>query len=359
MKKDFFQNKKTTYDNLIMSWSCFGDFILISQGIKTLIESGQVKRGIIITHERSLKSLLSSGENIILLYPNSSLKDFVYLLNLSLERNIFILHDMPSYNKFSKQIRLIVSIILTLRYRSKLFLMIDKNFKSDITTRMSKVFASAYADFYIKTKKHISQLIIDMLYDAKIISEKSVCNYDIKLNETELDLKNIFKDESEYIVLHPFASNAGKSLTAEWCIESIKKINQAYPFLKILIIGGSADSNKIQAIISEVKNSYNMSVGYNFSQSLYVIKNSKLSISIPSGPAHFAAFYKEPQIVIWLENNTYSYIPTYNPNAVFIINNKVFDANNVYSENTDNKVFLPDTELVLSQIKNIFEKGKN
>lgn len=349
-------NKKAPFDNLIMSWSCFGDFVLISQSIKTLIENGQVKRGIIITHEKSLKGLLSSDEKIILLYPNSSLKDFVYLLNLSLERNIFILHDMPSYNKFSKQIRLIVSIILTLRYRSKLFLMIDKNFKSDITTRMSKVFASAYVDFYIKTKKHISQLIIDILYDAKIISENVVCNYNIKLNEKKLDLKDILESASEYIVMHPFASNAGKSLTAEWCIESIKKINQAYPFLKILIIGGPADSNKIQAIISEVKNSYNMSMDYKFLQSMYIVKNSKLSINVPSGPMHFAAFYKKPQIVIWLENNTYSYMPTYNPNAVFIINNKVFNTGNVYSENTDNKVFLPDTELVLNQIKDIFKK---
>jgi hypothetical protein len=37
-------NNYKKYDNLIMSWSCFGDFILVSQSMKTLVEWSYKKR---------------------------------------------------------------------------------------------------------------------------------------------------------------------------------------------------------------------------------------------------------------------------------------------------------------------------
>lgn len=339
-------NRDMKYDNIIMSWSCFGDFVLVSQSIKTLIDDGQVTRGIIITHQKELRGLLAKHENIKLVYPTQNLKDLLFLFSIFFKRNIFVLHDMPSHNRFSKQIRLLMSVFLTRMKSSKLLLLIDDSFLPDATTKLSEKFAHTSIKFSIVTKVHISQYILNILSDSHI-TQPVICTYDIELNEEEFNLPVKY----EYITIHGFASNMNKSLSEKWYLDLVKEINNIFPNLPILLLGGPTDAVKISKIVSNTKNTYNISLGYTFRKMLYAIKKSKITINVPSGPAHYAAFYKKAQLLIWQEHNTYSYIPTFNPRAKIVLNNFIYSPKDVYDIDTDTKLKLPDIRLVIDYLK--------
>ena len=375
------------FDNLIMSWSCFGDFVLIAHSMHTLIKSGYIKKGVIISHELALKNILSQDENIIVLYPTRNLKDFIALLKMSLAKNIFILHDMPSHNRFTKEIRLLMDLILTLRPKSKSVLLLDQNFKENITTKISKILLSHSVLFDKRVKAHISQYILDLLTSVNIFESKNVqkenankitnriiCDYNLKLNEKEYDLENIFKNKNsntlnydsknKYIVIHPFASSDAKGQSINWWVDSIRNINISYPNLDVIIIGSKKDYPNAEIIKNEIENQnkvnnkkiHNLCGVTNFRETLYIIKNSALNINVDSGPAHYAACYQRPQILIWGQDNNYAYMPVNNPNATFIIGQNIIKSDDVYKNNVEFKNN-PSTESMTQIIKTYLQSN--
>jgi len=314
------------YDNIIMSWSSFGDFVLISQSMKTLIENGFVKKGVIITHQKEFKNLLAAEEKVDVLYPTQNIKDFLKLLSMSFSRNIFVLHDMPSHNRFTKEIRLAISVLLTkIRISSKLILLLDKDFKEDVTTKISKVFSN-YKTIFDKTKKvHISQYILDIISEAKI-TEKLICEYNIKFNEKEFDISSFGE---KYIAMNPFASSDDKSMSVDWYIEYINKLRNITN-KKIILIGGEKDEEKSEKIKKETLNVINLCGETSFREMLYILKNCESMINVDSGPTHYGTFYKKPQIILWGENNNFTYMPTHNPKATFVFGNKIVDVKDIY-----------------------------
>lgn len=347
MQSKVVQTKK--YDNLIMSWSSLGDFILVSESMKTMIEAGVIKRGIVISHQRDLMGVLSPNEKIDLLYPTQSFKDFLKLIPLTCRENIFFLHDMPSHNRFSKQIRLIMSIVLTkLRLSSKLLLVIDEQFQPDTTTKISKIFASKVVRFNKNLKIHISQYILNLFNEANITGPIK-CKYNVELNDSKFDISP-FK---EYIILHPFASANDRSLTVEWCINFIKAFEKIEN-KKVLVIGyGTEQKNKIDEIVKNTTNSINMCGEVTFRQTLHLIKNCEAILNVDSGPAHYAASYKKPEILFWVKNHSQAYMPIHNPNAIFIFGNQTIKSKDVYTTADIKYEHYPDIQAVISAYKGL------
>ena len=319
------KNNLTEYDNLIMSWSCFGDFLLISQSMKTLIDAGVIKRGVIITHQKELKLLLDSNEKIDLLYPTQNLKDLLKLSAMLLKKNIFVLHDMPSHNRYSKEIRLAMSLALTIfRVSSKMVLMLDIQFKENLTTKISKIFASSEVVFDKRNRVHISQYMLDLIAETKIIG-KYICQYKIKLNEETYDISAF----GEYIALNPFASSEDKSMSVDWYVEFINKFEKISN-KKIILLGGKKDALNAEKIISTTKNTVNLCGRTSFREVLYILKNSFGMINVDSGPTHFGATYEKSQVILWGENKNFAYMPVHNPNAVFVFGKQIIKAKDVY-----------------------------
>ncbi len=304
------------YDNVIMSWSCIGDFMLVSQAFNNLIKSGQVNQAIIITHEESLLGLLEDNQNIILLYPTKKISDFLKLIVLSTKRNIFILQDMPSYNLLSKQIRVIMATFLTRLPRSKFVLLLDKRFEEDLTTKISQRISDNYYAFDTSVHKHISQYMLDILSDLKITYE-TICDYSLKIISKSYEIATI----ENSIILHPFASHASKSMDKVWWSELVRLIQEKYSN-KIIIIGGKKDFEDSEYISNNNKDILNLAGKVDLTNSLYLVKNCKFIFCSESGPSNYAAFYKKNQIVLWFTKNTDAYYMTFNKNADFIFDNK-------------------------------------
>jgi ADP-heptose:LPS heptosyltransferase len=340
-------NKTKSYNNLIMSWSCFGDFVLISQSMKTLIDADIIKRGIIITHQKELKNLLDPNEKIVLLYPTQNIKDFFRLFSLIFKRNIFVLHDMPSHNRFSKEIRLIMSIALTItRPSSKMLLMLDEQFKANITTKISKEIASRTILFDKRNKIHISQYMLDLLFEAKIIS-KIICEYKIKLNEKFYDISSF----GDYIAVNPFASSDDKSMSVDWYIEFINKFEKISD-KKIVLLGSKKDKERAEEIVQNTKNVINLCGETSFAEVLYILKNSYAMINVDSGPTHYGAIYEKPQIILWGENKNFAYMPVHNKNAIFIFGKQILKSKDVY-ESEINFTKYADVDTILETCKSL------
>jgi ADP-heptose:LPS heptosyltransferase len=346
MSGTYFKNKK--YDNMIMSWSCFGDFVLVSQSMKTLIDNGIIKKGIIITHQKELKGLLGDDEKIELLYPTQSIKDLFRLLTISVQKNIFILHDMPSHNRFSKEIRFIMSIILTIfRLKSKLVLMLDKQFKENTTTKISKLFASSQVIFDKTKRIHISQYMLDLLHESKII-DKIKSNYDIRFNEKEIDIKRF---GTSYIAMNPFASSEDKNMNTDWYIGFLNKLEKLTN-KKVILLGSHKDKVMAEEIVKNTTNAVSLCGETNFREVLYILKNSSGVISVDSGPMHYAALYKKPQIMLWGENKNFVYMPIHNPNAIFIFGKQILKSEDVYKSEINFEKYA-DTDTVLNTCKEL------
>ena len=330
-----------------MSWSCFGDFVLISQSMKTLIDAGIIKRGIIITHQKELKNLLDPNEKINLLYPTQNIKDFYILLSMMFKRNIFVLHDMPSHNRFSKEVRLIMSVALTIiRPSSKMLLMLDEQFKANITTKISKEFASDVVLFDKRNKIHISQYMLDLLFEAKIIS-KIICEYKIKLNEEVYAISSF----GEYIAINPFASSEDKSMSVDWYIDFINKFEKISD-KKIILLGSKKDKERAEKIVQNTKNVVSLCGQTSFREVLHVLKNSFAMINVDSGPTHYGAIYQKPQIILWGENKNFAYMPVHNPNAVFIFGSQAIRSEEVYQSEI-NFTKYADVHTVLETCKSL------
>ena len=89
----------------------------------------------------------------------------------------------------------------------------------------------------------------------------------------------------------------------------------------------------------------------NFRETLYIIKNSALSINVDSGPAHYAACYLKPQILIWSKDDNYAYMPTNNKNATFIFGENIIESKDVYIKDVKFDQS-PDTASIFSLLKN-------
>jgi ADP-heptose:LPS heptosyltransferase len=294
--------------------------------------------------------LLDPNEKILLLYPTQSIKDFFKLLFLSLQENIFILHDMPSHNRFSKEIRLIMSIMLTtFRLKSKLVLMLDKQFEENLTTKISRLFTKSIVIFDKTERVHISQYILDKLSEVSIIPKISA-KYTTKLESEYFDMSDF---SEKYIVINPFASSENKSMSVEWYVEFLNKLS-LISNKKIVLVGGKKDFEKSEEIKKNTKNVINVCGKTTFKQVLYILKNSYAMINVDSGPTHYGAIYEKPQIILWGENRNFSYMPVHNPNAIFIFGEKVVRSKDVYNnlKDSDFKKY-PEIESVLLACKDL------
>ena len=146
--------------------------------------------------------------------------------------------------------------------------------------------------------------------------------------------------------MHLFPSTMDRSMPIEWWIEFIKKINTNYPTLQILLVGAPKDVENAENIIAKTKNVTRMCGKTVFLQTVYIIKNARLSVDVNSGPSHFASFYQKPQLFISPKLELFSYLPTNNPLVTFFINNQeyiskdIYAAQNKYEDNDPDKAFL-------------------
>ncbi len=317
--------KPQKYETMIMSWSCFGDFILIAQSMHTLIQSGVIKKGIIISHQKEFEHLLEKNLNIRVVYPTKRMADFLYLTSLCFKRNIFVLQDMPSHNKFTRELRLLMSIFLTIIPKSKLLLLIDADFKPSVTTKISKVFAKKISLFSKEAKTHISQYMLDILY-ATSIAPKLICNY--TLLPTAIKPKT---DYGEYLVLHPFAGGKDKSPALIWWKSLVEIIENTFPHLKIVVTGSLFDKEKALEILKGSKDGISVCGDLNFNETIYVLKHAKAMVSVDTGPMHYAALHGVKQVLIWVHPN-YTYMPVFNPHAQIVNENVVLQASAIYNK---------------------------
>lgn len=308
-----------------MSWSCFGDFILVAQSMHTLIQSGVIKKGIIISHQKEFEHLLGKNSNIKVVYPTKKVVDFLYLILLCFRRNIFILQDMPSYNKFTRELRLLMSIFLTVIPRSKLLLLIDVDIKPSMTTRISKFFSTNVSSFDKKTKTHISQYMLDILHSTSI-APKLICNYTLLPIATKPDASY-----NEYLVLHPFAGGKEKSPSLDWWKNLIHSIENTFPHFKIIVTGSQHDRKNALEILKDSKNGISLCGDLDFNQTIYILKHAKAMVSVDTGPMHYAALHGIKQVLIWMHPN-YTYMPVFNPHAYIVNANSVFQADSIYNE---------------------------
>ncbi len=315
--------KKSAYESMIMSWSCFGDFVLVAQTMQTLVDKGIIRQGVIISHQAEFKYLLNST-SIQVLYPTRSLKDFIYLTLLCFKKNIFVLQDMPSHNRFTRELRLAMAFFLTRRFGSKLFLLIDLDFQKTFTTVFAKALATRTAFFDKKTQVHLSQYMLDLLYKVSIIPSL-ICTYTL--------LPEIRKPAREYgekyIAIHPFAGGNGKSPSIEWWRTFLYGLSQVHPDYRIILTGGPADKQKVKEIIQGLENTISTCGDLTFKETIYVLKNANLMISVDTGPMHYAALFGVKQVLFWMHSN-YTYMPVFNASAYILNGNKVFTAKEIY-----------------------------
>lgn len=317
--------KPQKYETMIMSWSCFGDFILVAQSMHTLIQSGVIKKGVIISHQKEFEHLLEKNSNIRVVYPTKKVADFLYLIFLCFRRNIFVLQDMPSHNKFTRELRLVMSIFLTVIPRSKLLLLIDVDIKPSVTTHISKFFSTNVSSFDKKTKTHISQYMLDILHSASI-TPKLTCNYTLLPVATKPDTLY-----GEYLVLHPFAGGKEKSPSLDWWKNLLHTTENTFPHFKIIITGSQHDRKGALEILKDSKNGISLCGDLNFNQTVHVLKTAKAMVSVDTGPMHYAALHGVKQVLIWMHPN-YTYMPVFNPQAYIVNANSIFQANTIYNE---------------------------
>jgi ADP-heptose:LPS heptosyltransferase len=308
-----------------MSWSCFGDFILIAETIQTLIENGIIKEGIIVSHLEDLDGLLDAHSGITVLYPTRRLKDACRLVGLLFRKNIFVLHDMPSFNPLTRELRAILAIAFTRMPGSSLLILLDKDFKKSWSTYITSLFTKKTLPFDKQTKKHISQYMLDLLTDANI-TPALICSY----AAIPLIKQPSILLPKQYIAVHPFAGGQGKTPAIQEWKDLLLKIRDISPEITIVITGGPKDFDSAKEITKDINNTLILCGKLSFKETLFVFTQSLYMVGIDTGPSHYAALHKVKQVLIWMQPN-YTYMPTYNENALIVSGGTFIQAPHSYS----------------------------
>lgn len=138
----------------------------------------------------------------------------------------------------------------------------------------------------------------------------------LEYEKDENILEELGLEKENYIVFHPIAATKGRSLKEKEIMDLIKKINQIFSEIKIVLTGGDADKDALNVISLLLKNVVVL-ITPKISELCVIIDNTKLFIGVDTGTSHLASFLQKKSLII-AQNGTPNWLPYYNPNAIIL-----------------------------------------
>ena len=165
-----------------------------------------------------------------------------------------------------------------------------------------------YSDVFRKMGFHIH-------LDSKLFLVKKPLPNSVKL------MLNEEPQHQNYFGIAPFAAHKGK----EYPLRLLKEvIIGLVPDFKVVLFGGQADKEVLEALAKNMPNCSSMAGKISFSDELALISNLKGMLSMDSGNGHLAANFGIPVITIWGVTHPYAgFTPFLQPDENQLLSDRV------------------------------------
>lgn len=201
---------------------------------------------------------------------------------------------------------------------------------------------------YRKSKgKHISNLY------EKILRVLSINNPDLRYYiiippEINKKIESLIKNDTNIIVINPYAASKHRSLNKEKVIEICKKINKENKY-NIYIIGEKSKENEINEIIKSLKGRVKYVKLTGILEVSSLIKKSSFVISPDTSIIHIAAAFKKPLLGIYRQDtddcNSKVWAPNYKEGKQIFSK----DASKLGEESDINKFDIEEIERIFNR----------
>ena len=104
--------------------------------------------------------------------------------------------------------------------------------------------------------------------------------------------------EKEYLILHFFAGNKGRSISPEHAHALVAKLRAQLPNLTFLISGALADKDAAHVIAHDLVNTRVIAGDATLQEMMALIAMSRGVVSVDTGIAHITAHLRKPLIVL-------------------------------------------------------------
>ena len=133
----------------------------------------------------------------------------------------------------------------------------------------------------------------------------------------------LISTKQPYIVIHPFAANAVRSLPPDRWLALLNFLYIHYPQYHIVISGSPSDRIEAEAMITNSKGTkyFSEDLFSSFLPKIGMIAEAALYIGVDTGPSHIAAHVGVPMILIGNNSNP-CWLPTYNNDVTTLMNLK-------------------------------------
>ncbi len=134
------------------------------------------------------------------------------------------------------------------------------------------------------------------------------------------DTQLVHRLDAGYVVVAPFASNPGKSLSPERWHKLFSFLQETYPEREVVVVGGPRDKAQADAYCSGQERMRNY-CSIPFAQLAALMKNGSCFVGVDSGLTHVAGALHVPSVII--DNlRAVTWLPTYNPRAIILTEKK-------------------------------------
>ncbi len=171
----------------------------------------------------------------------------------------------------------------------------------------------------------------------------------------------LISTKQPYIVIHPFAANAIRSLPRERWLAILNFLYIHYPQYQIIISGSPNDRVEAMILIEQSKGIkyFSEDLFSSFLPKVGMIAKASLYIGVDTGPTHVAAHVGVPTIVIGNNSNP-CWLPTYNNDVTILMNlknctctlSKGGDCKETYNGNVYYRCMLQIPQLEIEQAVN-------
>lgn len=129
---------------------------------------------------------------------------------------------------------------------------------------------------------------------------------------------------SAYIVVHPCAFNASRSLPVARWANLLKYLAVNFPDLKIVVTGSKQDSHFVQKIANTMDQSIpfiNLTTGLSMMEIANILDGARGYVGVDTGITHLASVLQKCSVIIGNRSNP-CWLPRYNKNAVILTESK-------------------------------------
>lgn len=156
----------------------------------------------------------------------------------------------------------------------------------------------------LKELKHTQQRYLDVFAKAGLIC-KLKPNAFLQTEEDKTILSFLKQTKRPIIGIAPFAAHSSKEIGEEKLNILINHLTKNKNYTVLLFGGGEQEKLKLDKIVVQHTNCFNLVGKYNFKQELTIISKLNVMIAMDSGNMHLAALVGTRVVSIWIATHPY------------------------------------------------------